>query len=566
MRTRADLLDRLRQGASPEVLIIGGGINGVGVFRDLAAQGVPALLVEANDFASGTSAAPSRLIHGGLRYLETGETGLVREALLERNLLLKNARHIVHPQPVWIPLRSWFGGAMSAVLRFLRLKKTPGRKGAIPVALGLQVYDLFGRKHRTMPTHRIIGGTQARQEMPALASDVIAVAEFYDARVSHPERLVLELIEDAESDCPDAMAIPYLAAGRSENGAITLHDRVSDATFSVRPRLVINAAGAWVDRVQNAIGIPGRLMGGTRGTHLVMRNDDLARDLGGRMLYFETHDFRACLALPLDANHVYVGTTDIRVDDPDERHFSEAEIDYIFEVLRPVLPKVEWRREDSVFTMAGIRPLPFQDATVKATGAISRDHRIERYGSTDTRPFETLTLVGGKWTTYRAFAEQVADMALTFLNRKRVTDTRSLPIGGAKGFPESAEDQQEWLSDLAARSGLGIDRCRQLASRYGAAAAEFAHAERADNRRFNSLDAYAPAEIARICQHDRVTHFSDIVLRRTLMAFEGQTSHGALDEVADTAAEALGWTPEERNKQLADTVSALRTHHRAEVA
>lgn len=566
MRKRTELLDRLRHGETPEVLIIGGGINGVGVFRDLAAQGVPALLVEAGDFASGTSAAPSRLIHGGLRYLETGETGLVREALLERNLLLKNAQHIVHPQPVWIPLRSWFGGAMSAVFRFLRLKKTPGRKGAVPVALGLRVYDLFGRAHRTMPTHRIIGAARARQEMPALAPDVIAVAEFHDARVSHPERLVLELISDAETECPAAMALPYLAASASQNGSVKLKDHESGETFSVRPRLVINAAGAWVDRVQNTLGIPGRLMGGTRGTHLVMRNADISRNLDGRMLYFETRDFRACLALPLDADHVYVGTTDIRVDDPEDRHFSEAEIDYIFDVLRPVLPDIDWRREDSVFTMAGIRPLPFQDASVKATGAISRDHRIERYAPSDARPYETLTLVGGKWTTYRALAEQVAEMALDILKRTRTTDTKSLPIGGAKGFPDTTGEQEAWLAGLAARTGLDVERAAILASRYGAVAAEFAEAERDDARRFNSLEGYTPAEIARICRNERVTRLADIVMRRTLMAFEGRTSRDALEELADAAADALGWTQDERDRQLADTMSNLRAHHRVEVA
>ncbi|MHA6262296.1 glycerol-3-phosphate dehydrogenase/oxidase [Arenibacterium sp. CAU 1754] len=566
MRSRADLLDRLRTGSPPEVLIIGGGINGVGVFRDLAAQGVPALLVDAGDFSSGTSAAPSRLIHGGLRYLETGETGLVREALLERNLLLKNACHIVHPQPVWIPLRSWFGGALSSVLRFLKLKKTPGRKGAVPVAMGLSVYDLFSRAHRTMPTHRVLSAARAKQEMPALAGDIKAVAEFYDARISHPERLVLELVADAETDCEAAMAIPYLAAGANNAGCITLHDKLSNETFSVTPRIVINAAGAWVDRVQGDLGIPGRLMGGTRGTHLVMRNSDLAKDLGGRMLYFETHDFRACLTLPLDADHVYVGTTDIRVDDPDDRHFSEEEIDYIFDVLRPVLPGVDWRREDSVFTMAGIRPLPFQDGSVKATGAISRDHRIERFAPAEDRPFETLTLVGGKWTTYRAFAEQVTDLAIGLLDHARRTDTRTLAIGGARGFPCDETERARWLRELAARTGLDMERCAVLAGRYGVAAEAFVFEERRENRALSVVQGYSLAEIERICQHERVNRLDDIVMRRTLMAFEGQTSLPALEEVADIAAQALGWDAAERSMQLEATIKALRANHRVDIA
>jgi glycerol-3-phosphate dehydrogenase len=565
MRDRTDLIDRLRSGAVPEILIVGGGINGVGVFRDLALQGVPALLVEAGDFASGTSAAPSRLIHGGLRYLETGEVGLVREALVERNRLLRNARHMVHPQPVWIPLRSWFGGSLSAILRFLRLKKTPGRKGVVPVALGLKLYDQFGETLRSMPNHRIIRAATAMREMPGLTSDLRAVAEYHDARISHPERLVLELVADAETDCPEAMAVPYLAAGAVRDGKVTLTDRLTGETFAVAPRIVVNASGAWVDRVQGDLGIPGRLMGGTRGTHLVMRNPALVTALNGRMLYFETKDFRACLALPLDETHVYVGTTDIRTDDPEDRTFTEAEIDYIFDVLRPILPEVEWCREDAVFVMAGIRPLPFEDAKVKASGAISRDHRIERYAPQDGRPFETFTLVGGKWTTYRALAEQTADKVLKSQGNARRAGTGDTPIGGARDFPETEAAQGAWLGALADETGISLARCGVLAGRYGAKARQFALAETEDRRNFRELAGYTPAEISLICRTERVSCLEDIVMRRTLMGFEGHSSRPALEAVADIAATTLGWDATRRSKEIEETVALLRDRHRVAV-
>ena len=539
MRTRAEAMDRLRAGPLPDVLIVGGGINGVGTFRDLAAQGVPALLVEAGDFSSGTSAAPSRLIHGGLRYLETGEAALVRESLVERNLLLKNAHHLVHPQPIWVPLKSWLGGAATAVARFFRLTRTPGRKGAVPVKLGLMLYDTFGRAHQTMPDHRMLSARAARAEMPALAADVKAVAEYYDARISHPERLVMELVADAEADCPEALAVPYVAAGAQEGGRIALHDRIGGETLHVAPRLVVNAAGAWVDRVQADLGFAGRLMGGTRGTHLVMRNRALADDLGGRMLYFETEDFRACLALPLDGEHTYVGTTDIRTDDPDDRTFTEAEIDYIFKVLTPVLPKVAWRREDIVFAMAGVRPLPYQD--VKTAGAISRDHRLDRHAPTEARPFETLTLVGGKWTTYRAFAAQVTDAVLASVGTARRTGTDRLPIGGARGYPVAGPARETWLGLMAEDTGVAPERCAVLAERYGARARAMAEAERGTNARFAALDGYTPAEIVEICRNERVTRLEDVVLRRTTLAFEGKATAAALDELALCVGAALGW-------------------------
>lgn len=567
MRTRSELVTRLGRGEAADVLIVGGGINGVGTFRDLAAQGVPSLLVEANDFASGATAAPSRLIHGGLRYLETGEAALVRESLTERNLLLKNACHVVHPQPVWVPLRTWTGGTVAAVARFLRLRRTPGPKGAIPVKIGLMIYDVFGRAHQTMPDHRMLTAKQARSEMPVLAGDTCTVAEYFDARITHPERLVMELVADAEADCPDAMAVPYLAATGQDNGHVTLTDTLTGATFAIRPRIVVNASGAWVDEVQHGLGFAGRLMGGTRGSHLVFRHPRLAADLKTRMLYFETADHRACLIYPLDDRHVFVGTTDIRTDDPDDKQCTEEEIDYLLDILRPVLPGVSLRREDIVFAVAGVRPLPFQD--VRATGAISRDHRIDIHPPTPDRPFETLTLVGGKWTTYRAFAEQVADAVLARLGRARSTDTAELPIGGARGLPRDPAARAVWAAELAAETGLGEPRCDTLVSRYGANARAVAEAEAAavsrNEKPGDPPDDYSAEEIGRICRTERVTRLDDVVLRRTLMGFEGRTDAAALERIGRFAATALDWDGSRLQEEIVDTLVLLRNRHRVPI-
>ncbi len=564
MRNRATLLDQLKQGDVPEILIIGGGINGVGVFRDLAAQGVPALLVEAGDFSSGTSAAPSRLIHGGLRYLETGEAALVRESLTERNLLLKNAHHVVHPLPVWVPLKKVFAGAFGAAARFFHLTTRPGPKGAIPLKIGLTIYDLFGKLHKTMPNHRMLWGKAARAELPALADDVIAVGEYYDARISHPERLVMELIADAEADCPESMAIPYLAAGSTKGGTVELIDRQDQASYAVTPKLVVNAAGAWVDVVQSGLGFSGRLMGGTRGTHLVVRKPALTRAMKGKMLYFETADYRVCLALPLDDSHIYIGTTDIRVDDPEERNFTEEEIDYIFDVIKPILPDEDFSRDDVVFVMAGIRPLPYQDTETAAQ--ISRDHRLDVLAPEGERTFETFVLVGGKWTTYRAFAEHVADKVLSKFGKSRRASTADMAIGGAKNLPADAGARAGWIKDVAAESGLDEARIATLVARYGSKARDVAQAESAKPARYDNLPEYSPAEIAVICRTERISRLQDIILRRTLMGFEGAVTKANLAEVAATAAEVLGWDDARTASEIAEVTQILKDHHRVTLA
>ena len=301
-------------------------------------------------------------------------------------------------------------------------------------------------------------------------------------------------------------------------------------------------------------------MGGTRGTHLVMDMPELTASLGGRMLYFETEDHRACLALPLDKTHVYIGTTDIRAEDPGDKQFTEQEVDYIFEVMRPILPGVTFRREDIVFAMAGVRPLPYQK--VAATGAISRDHRLDVFPPTDDRPFETFTLVGGKWTTYRAFGEQVTDAVLRSLGRDRKTSTAELKIGGAQTLPYAPDERAAWIAELAAETRLGEDRCATLVSRYGGNARAVAEAERDSNASFEAVEGYTPAEIDLICGSERVTRLEDVVLRRTLMGFEGRISRPALQEVAAVAATRLGWDAETLEREIAQTAELVQRRHR----
>lgn len=564
MQTRDELLARLRAGESPQVLIIGGGINGVGTYRDLAAQGQASLLVEAGDFASGTSSAPSRLIHGGLRYLETGEAALVRESLTERNLLLKNACHVVHPQPVWVPLDSWFRGSLMAVARFLRLTRTPGPKGGVPVKLGLMLYDRFGEAHQTMPNHKMYGAAAALKEMPVLAPSLRAVAEYYDARISHPERLVAELVEDAERDCPQSMAIPYLAAGKLADGGVTLTDVLTGEVFTVRPKVVVNASGAWVDGVQEALGFHERMIGGTRGSHLVIKSADLTRDLAGKMLYFETGDHRACLIYQIGEDRLLLGTTDLRSDDANDKFCTDAEIDYLFRELQVVLPKVRLTRADIIFAYAGVRPLPLTKPG--ATGAISRDHKLVHYPPTAERPFPLVTLIGGKWTTYRVCGEQIADAVLAQLGAKRRCSTQDMVIGGARDFPFDPSERAAFCTDLAVQSGLSRARCETLATRYGSRARAVALAEAADTAMVEGIDGYSRAEIGLLCRDERVCKLDDIVLRRTLMGFEGVVTQKGLHNLARLVASLLHWDDVRLAAETAATLKLLQARHRMTIA
>ena len=566
MRNRDGVLNELRrqQHNTSPIVIVGAGINGIGLYRDLALQGIASILIDKNDFSSGTSASPSRLIHGGLRYLETGEFALVRESVVERNHLLRNAPHLVKALPVWVPAFSWFGGTLSAALRFLKLKKTPGAKGIFVVKLGLMFFDWFGRNTRSMPKHRIVSKSASHRKMPGLADTVVAVAEYYDARLLHPERLALELIKDAERDCPQSIALPYVSLHGGDQGKLSLRDEITGEEITISPNLVVNCAGAWADHVNQRMSIDKRLIGGTRGSHLIMRRPDIARQLGDSMLYFETHDFRACLVYGLDHNLILLGSTDIRDETADDPACSTDEISYLLDVLEQVLPGARAREEEIVFAYAGIRPLPWSgDST---TGAISRDHALRVFEPNDQRSYPVMTLVGGKWTTYRACAEEISETVMARLGKPHLKSTLDQPIGGSRGLPSDGPGQDSLTADISGHTGLAKEAVTALLRRYGMQASEVALAIAGNGlRKLAGNAAYHEGEIRWIVQNERVTRLTDIILRRTLLPFEDGISRPLLNDIASIMASELNWSAERRESEIEKTVALLRDRYRAAV-
>src|SRR5262245_47291261 len=190
---RNEVLSALKENPNISVLIVGGGINGIGTFRDLALNDVDVLLVEKHDFCSGASAASSHMLHGGIRYLENGEFRLVREALTERNRMLRNAPHYSKPLPTTIPIFSWFSGFLNAPLKFLNLRDKPGERGAVVIKIGLWLYDWFTRGQQGLPGHRLISRAESMHLRPQINPDIICTATYFDAWMPYPERICVEM-------------------------------------------------------------------------------------------------------------------------------------------------------------------------------------------------------------------------------------------------------------------------------------------------------------------------------------------------------------------------------------
>ncbi|MEL5990351.1 glycerol-3-phosphate dehydrogenase/oxidase [Microbacterium phosphatis] len=545
--TQREQVGAIRERGRAQVLIIGGGINGIATFRDLALQGVDVLLVERGDFASGASSASSHMIHGGIRYLENGEFRLVKESVQERNGLLKTAPHYVKPLRTTIPIFSTFSGILTAPLRFLTHRSGPPvERGAALIKAGLVLYDAFSGAGRVAPRHAFHGRRKSLRQLPALNPDLKYTATYFDASMHDPERLALDVLLDGEAE--GGRAVNYVeAVGRSADG-VRLRDTLTGDEFSVAAEVVVNASGPWTDLTNSALGTDTRFMGGTKGSHIVLDHPELLAATGGREIFFENSDGRIVLIYPLKGR-VMVGTTDIDADPREPVVCTEAEVDYFFDLIRIVFPAIAVDRSQIVYRFAGIRPLPRHDDM--APGFVSRDYRIvvdhplhPRAGGS----VPLVSLVGGKWTTFRALGEHLASTVLGLLGLERVESTVGRVIGGGRDYPRTPSDQAAWR-----RLHLGEDspRTRLLLTRYGTRAREVGAflAEAPDEPLLG--DELTTRELEWMVRHEHVARLADVVLRRTDLAFTGRADDETLERLADALGGLLGWTEDERGAELA---------------
>jgi glycerol-3-phosphate dehydrogenase len=504
---RQDTLTSLKS-HSPTVLIVGGGINGVGTFRDLTLQGVDTLLIDRADFCSGASAASSRMAHGGIRYLENGEFRLVREAVQERNRMIQNAPSLVKPLPTTIPIFKTLSGLFNAPLKFMGWLEKPSERGALIIKVGLIFYDAFTGKTRAVPRHVFDNHSTSLKKYSRINPAVRYTATYYDGIILSPERLTIELLLDAEKEGSHARSLNYVTLLGVKEGIATLRDEPTGVMYEVRPQLIINAAGPWIDGTNQSMGLQTHYVGPTKGSHLVLDNPELRLAIGDHEFFFENKDGRIVLIFPL-FDKVMIGTSDIPIEDPDSVRCTKEEENYFIDMVGRVFPGIKISREQIVFRFSGVRPLAYTQA--KLAGQITRDHHIQEDQLGGTPVY---SLVGGKWTSFRAFSEQVTDRALAHLGLPRKADTRSLPIG-------------------AGNEALAL----------------------------KTDPHYTPSEIVRMAGREKIIHLDDLVLRRTLLGYLGQVNRPLVEELANTLGEALGWTGAQKQAEVERTAAILADRH-----
>jgi glycerol-3-phosphate dehydrogenase len=468
-----------------DVIIIGAGINGAGIARDAAIRGLKVLLVDKSDIASGTSSASTRLIHGGLRYLEYFEFGLVRESLRERETLLRIAPHLVRPLAITIPIYRH------------------SKRGPATIRAGMIAYDLlsFGK---SLPRHRMLSRAETLKQSPGLNPEgLLGSALYFDAQVEFAERLVLENVLAAQQHGAEIFTYAPVTKLLAEKGTVSGVEFLSedDEQHLARAGVVINAAGPWVDQLlERAPFESSRLIGGTKGSHVVVPAFPGASTTA---IYLEAQsDRRPFFVIPWNGNYL-IGTTDVRFeDDPDEVRSEGWEIDYLLAETNLAFPKAQLTRSNILFTYSGVRPLPRTNDNDEQS--ITRRHFIREHPQVRN----LLSIVGGKLTTYRSLAEECVDLIF------RKLGIHSPPCTTAKELLPGAVNFTSFATEFRDAEHFTPEIRERWLRIYGSRASAVAQL---------SEDALT-AEVIFAFEHEFAKTPGDCFLRRTMRGLTGDTA------------------------------------------
>ncbi|HET9915255.1 MAG TPA: FAD-dependent oxidoreductase, partial [Anaerolineales bacterium] len=341
---------------------------------------------------------------------------------------------------------------------------------------------------------------------------------------------------------------------------IILRDELTDVNYDVHPKLVINAAGPWIDFTNRKLGLSSRFIGGTKGSHILVRHAELCSAIGENEFFFENEDGRMVYLFPL-YEHVLIGTSDIPVEHPDEAYCTDEEIDYFLKLTRRIFPSLSVTRENIVFQFSGVRPLPRSAA--KTVSPVSRSPSIEVLsGDWTNLRFPVYSLVGGRWASFRALAEQVTDKALAYLGMTRQKDTRSLPIGGGRGYPRDPGEVRRHIESLSAWTGVAREQLKALFERYGTRAETIAtYLNGGTDFLVKTLPDFTLREIVFLVQHEKICHLDDFLLRRSMLAKTGRVTREMIAELAKVMGNALSWDEEQRMAEVQRTLSLLTDRH-----
>ncbi len=538
-----------------DVIVIGAGINGAGIARDAAMRGLRVLLLDKGDISSGTTQWATRLIHGGLRYLEHYEFALVRESLRDREALLHIAQHLVKPLGFLVPI--YKGNS----------------HGPLLVRMGMNLYDTLSYD-KSMDRHKMLGRKQVEEREPGLNTDGLKAAAFYyDAQVEYAERVAVENAISARDH--GATVVTYanvenlIIEGGNVKG-VEFTDVFTGESHTARAPVTVNVAGPWVDEVLAELQAPGsddnvgRFMGGTKGSHLIV--DAFPGAPEGEALYVEARkDGRPYFIVPWNGRYL-IGTTDLRYEENlDYIKASEEEIEYLLDETNYVIPEANLTRDDVLFTYSGVRPLPYNPEG--ETGGVTRSHVVFDHakgesaagGKVKSQSAELppvgglLSIIGGKLTTYLNLSRQTTDAVFKKLDRKAPKSrARKTPLPGSE-----TADFGSFVDGFKAASTVpGVVRDRLL-KLYGVRASEVLAIGEDDPDLLTPLSpiesvetALIGAEVIWAFREEMAQTLSDVLLRRTMAGYGPRVARDVVEPAAQVAVQHLGWDEERAEREV----------------
>ena len=549
------------------ILILGAGINGAALAREFALAGMSTVVVDTGDLSRGATAYSSRLIHGGLRYLEYGEFDLVRESLAERTRLLRLAPQFVKPLRLFIPVSNRFGGVRQSALRFFRIGRGAaalgGHRGVWLVRAGLSLYDWYAGDP-TLPKHATVRSRDV--DLPRVDPRKYPwMCSYYDAQIRYPERFVVALFDDARQIARERglsfQLLPYHRAALA-GSTVTIFPAAGERTAppaiaSFQPTAIVNATGAWVDHTLSQLRVPSKtLMGGTKGSHLISSHAGLREAIGGNGIYAEAADGRPVFILPF-GDAVLIGTTDLPYSgDPAEATASEAELDYLLAAANAVLPSVSLTRNDIDLHYCGVRPLPHVDEAT--TAAITRRHWLEEHSGTSPPMF---SVIGGKLTTCRSLAEASVATILSRLGRGvPKQNSRERPLPGAEGYSMTNTADDRYWHRISDETGFAVEQVRAVGELCGTqAAAILPQCARWGAEAI--IDTSLPRAFAKwVVEHEWVTTLEDLIERRLMLLYDPRLTCQTLRELAHVLIEHGRLSEDAVENQVTRTTERLRKH------
>ncbi len=527
-----------------DVLVIGGGVTGAGVALDAVARGYKVALVEKVDFASGTSSKSTKLVHGGIRYLPEFDFALVREALVERGTLLRNAPYLVEPVGFVLPL--YKGDRHPVGIPFT----TPGGIGlGLILDIGLWFYDLMAGAvagRRGVKRHRRLGYKKVMELAPALVTDGLKDGFLYYDAQTNDTRLTLAIIRTAAQYGATIANYAEVTSFVTEQGKVVgahVRDRLGDREITVRARHIVNATGVFSEQVELLTGQePMAQVEPSKGVHLIFSREDVKLS-GNAIVLPETDDKRILFIVPWESRAIF-GTTDTGSGDLDHPIATQEDIAYLLHHLNRYL-SVHLTEDNIISVYAGYRPLLRSRSKEHSTAKLSRTHAVLQ------SPSGLVSIVGGKLTTYRRMAQDTVDVLSRRDGSAPIHPTQNLPLQGSAGWPA----RQRELKIKGTALGLSPQILEHLGRSYGSEAMELLKLIEGDaelGRRLIDDLPYIRAEVIYACRDEMAMTPDDVLARRTRITIEDRRlGLGILDEVVGLMAKELGWSPE-RQQSMGD--------------